>query len=377
MTFPRAPYLINAVSVVVSLAALGWTDLREAAFESLRAEGCLPGRVVLEHNHVFRVLTVEGEQLAETAGRLKHRAAGRHALPVVGDWVALRPDPGGRWQIREVLPRHTALSRRAAGRETEEQVLAANIDTILVVFGLDTHVKPRAIERYLVVARQSGAVPYVVLNKADLVDDEAGLEEDVELAQAASGGAPVWPVSMKTGVGVAALEALLVTGKTLAVVGPSGVGKSSLVNRIVGREVLPTGDVRTWDSRGRHTSVHRQIVVREEGGLVIDTPGMRELQLWDVDRVADGFVDVEELTAGCRFRDCRHQTEPGCGVKAAVDAGTLDADRYASFIQLLNEQADVAKKRDERVMLQEKRAAKLHNRSIRSGASDRPRGGRR
>lgn len=348
------------------------------AFADLRADGCIPGRVSIEHNHVFRVLTAEGEQLAQATGRLKHRATGRRALPVVGDWVALRPDPGGQWQIREVLPRHSSVSRKAAGRETEEQIIAANIDALVIVFGLDTHVKPRAIERYLVVARQSGAEPVVVLNKADLVTGAGALAEDVELARAAAGGAPVWPVSCKTRAGLDALATLMVAGRTVAMIGPSGAGKSTIVNHLVGREVLPTGEVRAWDGRGRHTSVHRQIVVREAGGVIIDTPGMRELQIWEPEAVTEGFADIEALAGECKFRDCRHHSEPGCAVKTAVDGGRIDRDRYESFLKLSAEQDETVRLRDERAMADAKRAAKVQQkRAIRSLYKDRQRDGYR
>jgi ribosome biogenesis GTPase len=347
------------------------------AFAPFKADGCVPGRVALEHNHVFRVLTGDGERLAETAGRLRHRAMGRQALPVVGDWVALRPDPGGRSRIEAVLPRTSAISRRAAGRETEEQVLAANVDLLFIVFGLDTHVKPRAIERYLAVARQSGAHAVVLLNKADVVEDAAALGEDVEIAEAAAGETPVLAVSTKSGAGMDAIEALIDAGKTVALVGPSGVGKSTIVNRIVGSEVLPTGEVREWDARGRHTSVHRQLVLREAGGLVIDTPGIRELALWNTDGVAGGFTDIETLAADCRFRDCRHETEPGCGVKAAVESGTLDADRYASFLKLQQEQDELARRRDERAAIDAKRVARQQHKSVRALYKDRQRRGHR
>jgi ribosome biogenesis GTPase / thiamine phosphate phosphatase len=359
--------------VPVSLATLGWSAVREMAFAPHAANGLVPGRVVLEHNHVFRVLTAEGEQLAESAGRMKHRAAGRQALPVVGDWVAVRPDPGGRAQICEVLPRTTAFSRKSAGRETEEQVMAANIDTVFIVFGLDMPVNPSAIERYLVVVRHSGAAPVVVLNKADLVDDVA---EAVGDAMVAAGGAPVVAASTKTGVGLEFLENSLAPGITIALIGPSGAGKSSLVNRLIGHELLTTGEVRDWDARGRHTSVHRQLVVRERGGLIIDTPGMRELQLWDTDAVTDTFADIAALAGTCRFRDCRHDREPGCAVKAAVDAGTFDAGRYASFLKLQAEQDAIEKKRDERSLAEAKRAGKMGSRAMKSLQKDRQRQGR-
>lgn len=361
----------------ISLAKLGWTAAREMAFAPHAAAGLVPGRVIVEHNHVYRVLTADGEQLAEAAGRLKHLAEGRRMLPVVGDWVAVRPDPGGRSLVREVLPRRSAISRKAAGRETEEQVVAANIDTLFVVFGLDDHVKTRAIERYLVVARHSGADAVVLMNKADLREVPADLEEDLSLARSAAGGVPVVATSTTTGVGLEAIETHLGFGKTIALVGPSGSGKSSLVNRVIGREQLATGEVREWDARGRHTSVHRQLVVREAGGLIVDTPGMRELQIWDTEGVAGAFEDIETLAVSCRFRDCRHETEPGCAVRGAVDAGEIDSDRYDSFLTLRREQAALQALRGERELAdQKKRAAKVQHRAIRAMYRDRRRQGR-
>ena len=336
------------------LTELGWNDALEAAFAPLADGTVVAGRVVLEHNHVYRVRTADGEHLAETSGRIKHLATGRRELPAVGDWVAVRVDrSGGRSVIRAILPRRSWFSRKAAGRETEEQIIAANIDTVLLVFGLDRPVNPRSIERYLVVARRSGADPVVVLNKADLVDDVAGA---IAAATAAAGDAPVRAVSATADEQVGPLERYLRPGVTLALLGPSGAGKSTIVNRLVGREVLPTGEVRDWDARGRHTSVHRELVIREGGGLIIDTPGMRELALWDTDTpVAETFADIAELAAACRFRDCRHDREPGCAVKQAVEAGTIDADRYASFFKLRNEQEKTEKLRSERELIDAKR----------------------
>jgi len=357
------------VTPSVTLADLGWSDEREAAFAPLAVAGLVPGRVVLEHNHVFRVMTAEGEVLAETAGAVKHKADGRQALPVVGDWVALRIDgTGARCQIREVLPRTTRFSRKAAGRDTVEQIVAANIDIVFIVFGLDTHVKARALERYLVVARHSGARPVVVLNKADLADDTAAA---VAEARAATGDTPILVTSTQTGVGLDQVSSLLARGRTVALIGPSGVGKSSIVNQLVGHAELATGEVRGWDQRGRHTSVHRQLVVREEGGLVIDTPGMRELQLWEGDAVADTFGDVAGLAEQCRFRDCRHDREPGCAVKSAVDAGALDSARYESYLQIQAVKEDVLKKREHRALTESKHTAKVMNRAMRKLCTER------
>ena len=347
------------------LRTLGWTDALERAFARHAAAGLSAGRVSLEHNHVYRVLTADGERLAEAAGRIKYEASGRHELPAVGDWVGVRVNSqGSRSVIRTILPRHSVFSRRAAGRETTEQVVAANIDTVFIVFGLDKPVNSNAIDRYLVVARRSGAAPVIVLNKADLADDVGA---SVAQATAAAGDVPVQAISTRTPKGIAPLTAFLSAGRTVALIGPSGVGKSSIVNGLVDRELLPTGEVRDWDARGRHTTVHRQLVVREAGGLIIDTPGLREVQLWDAgEAFASTFDDIAALGDGCRFRDCRHDREPGCAVKAAVEAGTLDAGRYESYLKLQREHAAFERNRDERAGIEAKRQAKLGSKAYKA-----------
>jgi len=355
-----------------SLLTLGWTDSRDREFGPFREKGLIPGRVSLEHNHVYRVMTEGGEVLAEAAGRIKYLATGRRELPAVGDWVAIKPDTSGpRQTIAAILSRPTCFSRKAAGRGTEEQVIAANVDVALVVFALDKPVNTRAIERYLTVAAHSGAQCVVVLNKCDLIDDVAGAVAEVAVV---AGQSPVHAVSAASDGGVAVLEQYLADGKTIALLGPSGAGKSSIVNRLVGEDVLRTGDVRDWDQRGRHTSVHRQLVVRPKGGLIVDTPGMRELQLWDADDgVAETFPEIEALAPGCKFRDCGHDQEPGCAVKAAVAEGSLPATRYDSYLTLRHEQAATEKLRDAKALLEEKRITKVQHKALRDLYKDRER----
>jgi ribosome biogenesis GTPase len=351
--------------MATDLVSLGWTADVEAEFRRLAGADLVAGRVSLEHNHVYRVLTGDGEWLAEAAGRLKFRAEGRDELPAVGDWVGLRPPPaGGRALIRLILPRRSSFSRKVAGRATTEQVIAANIDTVFLVSTLQTGPNLRSLERYLVLARQSGAEPVIVLNKADLCD---GISSAVQDVTALSPLTAVLAVSARDGRGFEGLESYLGVGRTVALLGPSGAGKSSIVNRLIGAELLATGEVRASGFGGRHTSVHRQLVVLDRGGVVIDTPGLRELQLWDVDEgVADTFTDIADLAAECRFRDCGHDREPGCAVKAAVDEGRLDAGRLGSFLKLTREREAFERRHDERAQMEAKRQGKIGAKALRS-----------
>lgn len=347
-----------------TLDDLGWTARFAEAFEPHRARQLSPARVSLEHTHIYRVLSPRGEQLARVAGRLRHEAGGRAEFPAVGDWVAIETPASGDARIRAVLPRATRFARRAAGNPTEPQVVAANVDVAFLVSGLDGDFNPRRIERYLVTAWDSGASPVIVLNKADLIDDVDPFVREVERA---GQGVPVEAVSARRPETMNRLRAHLGRGRTGALLGSSGVGKSSIANALIGEELLRTRDVRASDSRGRHTSTSRQLVLLPGGGILIDTPGMRELQLWDTgEAVAGTFADIETIAADCRFRDCRHASEPGCAVTAAVGAGTLPAERLESFRKLQAEQQHQAAQQDERARLDIKRAGKIGAKALRA-----------
>jgi ribosome biogenesis GTPase len=366
------------------LGQLGWNARLDEAFASHAAERLVPGRVVLEHTHIYRVLTRDGEVLARVSGRLRHHAAARADFPSVGDWVALAPPgvldggaggaaPRGRTaRIVGVLPRRSRFSRRAAGDATEEQVVAANIDAVFLVAGLDGDFNPRRIERYLLVASESGASPVIVLNKADTAGDPEAMAASV---RATAGDIPVHAVSCRVPGGVDVLRQYLGHGQTGALLGSSGVGKSTIVNRLVGHDLLRTQDVRESDSRGRHTSTARQLVLLPGSGVLIDTPGMRELQLWDSGETMNGaFGDVETLASACRFRDCQHRQEPGCAVRAAVDTAELSAGRIESYHKLQDEQAHQARQLDLRAQIDERRRRKSATRALQKRLNEKDRG---
>lgn len=346
----------------VRLELYGWNARLAAAFAEHDGARRLPGRIALEHTHIYRVATESGETLARVSGRLRHRARERPDFPAVGDWVVLEPVAGAEARIHAVLARSSRFSRRAAGDSTEEQIVAANIDTVFLVGGLDGDFNPRRIERYLVVAWESGATPVVVLNKADLVPDPSRALAEIE---AVAPGVDVHVVSARRPESLDALRRYLGVGRTAALLGSSGVGKSTIVNRLVGYDLLRTHDVRITDSRGRHTTTARQMVLLDAGGVLIDTPGMRELQLWESGgALGEAFADIDALADSCRFRDCRHVNEPGCAVRAAVAAGALATSRFDSHQKLSVEREHQARQLDQRAMIEEKRRAKVMGKAL-------------
>lgn len=351
-----------------TLGDWGWDDAHATAFTDHAADGREPGRVVVEERGSYLVRVANGEAQATVSGRFRFDAEleGDGGFPVVGDWVALQStgDPDHPL-VQGLLPRRTAVVRRAPGdRSADAQVLAANVDTLLIVTSLNHELNTRRLERYLALAWSSGARPVVVLNKADLADDPAG---SVAWVEPVAGGAPVLAVSAATGFGLARLADHLGEGRTTALMGSSGVGKSSLVNALAGAVVEATAGIREDDGRGRHTTTRRHLVRIPGRGLVLDTPGMRELGLAEDDGGLDAaFADIDALATDCRFDDCRHDREPGCAVRGAIASGALDPARLASRRKLDRELTRNERQHDPRARAERRRQYRL----IRSTVGD-------
>lgn len=347
----------------MNLIELGWDSVWDELFQAVsNIEYCV-GRVSAEHKHLYRVFTEQGEILAQVSGRFRYAAHGRWDFPVVGDWVVIASDSDDdRGIIWSVLPRRNKFSRQAAGDNEEEQVLVANIDTVFIVSSLNQDFNLRRMERYLVLTWECGASPVIVLNKADLCGD---ISSKIEETNAIAPGVSVHTISCETGQGLDQLAPYLGTGKTVALLGSSGVGKSTLLNCLLGESVKRTNAVRNQDDRGRHTTTHRQLHMLPQGGLVIDTPGLRELKLWGTDvGITSTFEDIERYSARCRFVDCQHQGEPGCAVMGALDSGELDWSRYHSYVKLQKEMAYISRKDNLFEALEEKEKWKQIHKEI-------------
>jgi ribosome biogenesis GTPase / thiamine phosphate phosphatase len=344
----------------LTLEELGWSAFFADAFEPYKRHDTVPARVVVRHHGPCELLTEQGPLGGVPSGRLDQAD-----LPAVGDWVVARPLDGERKALIEaVLPRRSAFTRKEAWERTVEQVVAANVDTVFLVSAFGHDLNPRRMERYLIGAWESGAAPVIVLNKADLSADPAAEAAPIE---AVAFGVPVHAVSATTAEGLSALERYVVPGSTVALLGSSGVGKSTLVNRFAGDRVMKVRSLRQ-DGRGRHTTTHREIVPLPGGGLLLDTPGMRELQLWAGEEALDStFDDVVSLFGNCRFRDCAHEREPGCAVQAALADGSLSRERYDSWRKLQRELRRLETRQDARMRAEARKEVRRFTRDVKNG----------
>ena len=345
----------------MNLQELGWDAFFADAFRPYENDNLIPARVAARHHGPCELLTELGRLGGVPAGRL-----GDDELPAVGDWVVARPLDGERKAVIEaVLPRRSVFRRKEAWQRTVAQVVAANVDTVFLVTAFGHDLNARRIERYLTAAWDSGANPVIVANKADLAEDR--LEELAEV-EAVAIGVPVLVVSAATGEGLDELELQLRPGRTIALLGSSGVGKSTLVNRLAGRELLTTAELRR-DGRGRHTTTHRELVPLASGALLIDTPGMRELQLWAGEETLDStFGEIAELAGDCRFADCSHEHEPGCAVKKAIGDGSLPAERFASYRKLQREMRALEVRKNARLRAERRKEMRRFSRRMRNSS---------
>jgi ribosome biogenesis GTPase len=315
------------------LSNLGWTDFFAGRFAAHEADGLRPGRVICQEKLLYFVHDGKAELAAELSGRFRHEAEQHGGFPAVGDWVAFKPHSEDRATIHALLPRRTAISRKVPGALTAEQVIAANVNTIFLVAGLDQEFSPRRIERYVAAMLGSGATPVVVLNKTDICLDPASAVEQLGPVQAM---VAVLQVSAAAGTGLDAIRSYVRAGETVAFVGSPG--KSTIINRLLGTERQQTGEVSRAVGKGRHITTRRELIPIPGGGILMDTPGLRELQLWGEEHdVRTAFGDIDALAAECRFRDCRHELEPGCAVRAALEEGTLTPERLRNFEKMHRE----------------------------------------
>jgi len=337
----------------MNLIQMGWSHFFAQYFEQFSGKGLVPARIVRKNRLVYLVRTEDGELITEVSGKFRYITRSIGDFPSVGDWVVIQPrTEEGRATIHALFPRKTSFSRKVAGSKTEEQVVAANIDVIIIVSSLDRDFNLRRIERYLTLAWDSGANPIIALNKADLCHN---VEEHISEVESVAYVVPIHTMSAKENQGLDILRQYLGVGRTAALLGSSGVGKSSIINCLLKSKRQHVNAVRENDSRGRHTTTCREMVFIPDGGMIIDNPGMREIQMWtDENKMQGAFEDINELARQCRFKDCKHKSEPGCAVHDALNKGLLDVARYENYLQLQKELRYLASRQDQKVRLAEK-----------------------
>ncbi|ADU32389.1 ribosome small subunit-dependent GTPase A [Evansella cellulosilytica] len=346
----------------MTLEQYGWNKEWEQKMNDISSRETLnPGRVTEEHKGMYRVYTNVGVISCEVTGSFRYRAIEREEYPAVGDWVLVELFPSERkGRIHHILKRKSRFSRKAAGLKTDEQIVAANVDTLFIVMALNNDYNVRRLERYLTLAWESGASPVVILSKADLCHD---VEKKVAEVEGVSFGVPVHVISALYDDGMERISTYMKKGKSAALIGSSGVGKSTIINALLGREVQAVQGIREDDARGRHTTTHRELFLLQEGGVLIDTPGMREIQLWESEEgLKQSFDDIQSMSLACHFRDCKHEHEPRCAIQSAIMEGTLDRHRYNSYLKLQKEQDYIEKKAVEKAKLADRQRKKEKNR---------------
>ena len=346
------------------LHVLGWNPYFQHHWASRSREGLVPARIIEEQREAYRIVAEAGEMTAEIVGHLRHGAVDRSAFPAVGDWVAVRAVASeNKALIHEILPRRTKLSRKVAGERTAEQILVTNVDVVFLVTSLNADLNLRRIERYLGTVWESGARPVIVLNKADLcADPETAAAEVAQIAP----GVNIHVLSAIAGEGLDELVPYMGPGNTVVLLGSSGVGKSTITNQLLHSNVQSTIEIRAGDDRGRHATTYRRLFLMPAGGVLIDTPGMREFQAWDAQSGTDDvFEDIGQLAGECRFRDCQHETEPGCAVRAAIADGSLDGSRLSNYVKLRKELDYLDRRRDAAAQSEQKKLWKKIHKAMR------------
>ena len=347
----------------LNLKNLGFTTFFEQQLTTLNTVNKLVGRVILEHKHSYRIVTEEGELLSTISGNYAHNAFVREHYPAVGDFVLVSRMPGEeRAIIHHLFERKSMFKRKVAGGAIEMQIVATNVDTVFLVMSLNEDFNIRRLERYLTAAWDSGAMPVVVLTKADLCEDPLRYINEIE---AVAFGVEIIVVSALEGSGLEKIHYYVTEGKTIALLGSSGAGKSTLVNALAGEQLMKVSEIREDDAKGRHTTTYRELITLPSGGSIIDTPGMRELQLMDQeDSLSSTFEDVEQFMNNCRYRDCQHKKEPDCGIQEALETGELAKDRYANYLKLQRELAFLKRKESVQTRLLEKQIQKKISKKV-------------
>ncbi len=331
---------------------LGWNSYFEENYQAMAEDGLIPARVKMEHRGGYSVSTGESSYAAELSGKFRFEVTQRDALPAVGDWVLITPKSENKAIIHQLLPRKSKFSRKIAGTTTEEQIIVANVDTVFLVNALNQDFNPSRIERYLLMAWESWANPVIVLSKADLCDN---VMEKVNALTGVAVGVPIHVVSSATEIGIDELTPYLMEGTTTALLGSSGAGKSTLINKLYGQDIQVVQDIREEDGKGKHTTTSRELITLHTGGVLIDTPGMRELQLWETDNLSQSFPDIESLAEQCYFRDCKHEGEPKCAVRNAISDGMLEERRFENYRKFNRELAFLERQTNKKAQLEERK----------------------